>query len=41
MDDTLVLMKRADVPIVLQVFNGFRTNLNFTVDTFEDKKVDL
>ena len=31
MDDTLVL--------VLQAFNGFHKNLNFTVDTFEDKKV--
>ena len=39
MDDTLVLMKKSDVHIVLQAFNSFHKNLNFTVDTFEDKKV--
>ena len=39
MDDTIVLMKKSDVPIVLQALNGFHKNLNFTVDTFEDKKV--
>ena len=38
MDDTLVLMKKSDVPVVLQVLNGFHKNLNFTVDTFENKK---
>ena len=38
-DDTLVLMKKSDVTIVLQALNGFHKNLNFTVDNFEDKKV--
>ena len=38
MDDALVLMKQSDVPIVLQAINGFYKNLNFTLDTFEDKK---
>ena len=38
-DDTLVLMKKSDVPIVLEALNGFHKNLSFTVDTFEDKKV--
>ena len=39
MDNTLVLMEKSDAPIVLQALNGFHKNLNFTVDTFEDKKV--
>ena len=39
MDDTLVLIKKSDVPTVLQALNGFHKNLNFTVDTFEEKKV--
>ena len=39
MDDTLVLTKKSNVPIVLQALNGFHKNLNFTVDTFEAKKV--
>ena len=39
MDDTPVLMKKSDTPIVLQALNGFHKNLNFTVDTFEDKQV--
>ena len=34
-----VLMKKSDVPIVLQALDGFHKNLNFTVDTFEEKKV--
>ena len=38
MDDTLVLMKKSDVAIVLQALNGFHKYLNFTV---EDKKVHL
>ena len=38
MDDTLILMKKSDVLIVLQAFNGFHKSLNFTVDTSEDKK---
>ena len=39
MDNMVVLMKKSDVPIVLQALDGFHKNLNFTVDTFEDKKV--
>ena len=39
MDDTLVLLKKSDVLIVLQALKGFHKNLNFTVDTFENKKV--
>ena len=39
MDDTLVLMKKSDVTIVLQALDGFHKNPNFTVDAFEDKKV--
>ena len=39
MDDTLGLMKKSDVLIVLQALPAFHKNLNFTVDTFEDKKV--
>ena len=39
MDDTMVLMKTSDAPIVLQALNGFHKNLNVTVDNFEDKKV--
>ena len=35
----VVLMKKSDVPIVLQALDGFPKNLNFIVDTFEDKKV--
>ena len=31
--------KKSEVPIVLQTLNGFHKNLNFTVDTFENKKV--
>ena len=38
-DDMVVLMKKSDVPIVLQALDGFHKNLNFIVDTFEDKKV--
>ena len=39
MDDTLVLMKKFDVPIVLQALNGFHKNLNFTMNAFENKKI--
>ena len=39
MDDTLVLTKNSDIRIVLQALTAFHKNLNFTVDTFEDKKV--
>ena len=38
-DDMLDLLKKSDVPIVLQALNSFHKNLNFTVDTFEYKKV--
>ena len=38
-DDTLVLMKPCDIPLVLKKFNSFHKNLNFTVDKFEDGKV--
>ena len=37
-DETLVLMKKSHVLIVLEALNGFHKNLSFTVDTFEDKK---
>ena len=39
MDDTLVLIKKSDVPNFLQALNCFHKNLNFTVDTFEERKV--
>ena len=39
MDDTPVLMKKSNFPTVLQTLNSFHKNLNFTVYTFEDKKV--
>ena len=38
LDDTLVSIKKPDVPIVLETLNGFHKNLNFAVDTFENKK---
>ena len=41
MDDTLILMEKSDVPLILQGLNSFHDNLNFTVDTFEDKKVNF
>ena len=41
MDDTLVLMKRSDVPIVSQALNGFHKNLNFAVDNLKTKKYIL
>ena len=31
-------MKKSDVLIVLQALNGSHKSLNFTVDTFEEKK---
>ena len=31
-------MKKSNVPIVLQALKSFHKNLNFTVDTFENKK---
>ena len=39
MYDTQALMKKSDVPTVLQILNGFHRNIIFTVDMFEDKKV--
>ena len=39
MNDTLVSTKKSNIPIVLQALNGFHKNLNFTADTFEEKKV--
>ena len=38
-DDTLVLIKPCDIPLVLKKFNSFDKNLNFTEDEFEDGKV--
>ena len=38
MDDILILMKKFVIPISLQALNGFHKNLNFTVDTFQNKK---
>ena len=38
-DDTLVLMKVSDIPFVLNKFNSFDKNLNFTVNTFDSGKV--
>ena len=35
-DDTLVLIKEDQIESVLQKFNSFDKNLEFTVDTFED-----
>ena len=35
-DDTLVLIKPSDIPLVLNKFNQFDKNLKFTVDTFPD-----
>ena len=35
-DDTLVLIKPADISTVLEKFNKFDKNLKFTVDTFPD-----
>ena len=38
-DDTLVLMKPTDIPMVLEKLNSFHPNINFTVDSFEDEVV--
>lgn len=35
-DDTLLLVKRSDVDSILQAFNSFDQNLQFTVDIFEN-----
>ena len=36
-DDTLMLVKPNDIQQVLNKFNSFHKNLQFTVDTFENK----
>mgnify|MGYP002804035518 FL=1 len=36
-DDTLVLIKPKEIPLVLNKFNSFDKNLKFTVDKFETK----
>ena len=38
-DDTLVLVKPSDIPAVLDKFNSFDKNLQFTVDTFPDNVI--
>ena len=35
-DDTLVLIKPANISVLLSKFNTFDKNLKFTVDKFED-----
>ena len=34
-DDTLLVLRKKDIDIVLNKFNSFNKNLKFTVDTFE------
>ena len=36
-DDTLVLIKPKDIPLVLNKFNSFDKNFKFTVDKFENE----
>ena len=38
-DDTLVLIKPSDIPVVRDKFNSFDKNLQFTVDTFPDNVI--
>ena len=38
-DDTLLLIKPKDIPLVLNKFNSFDKNLKFTVDKFENDKI--
>ena len=38
-DDTLMLIKPNDIPIVLEKLNSFHKNLQFTVDCFEKEDV--
>ncbi|XP_066914554.1 uncharacterized protein [Clytia hemisphaerica] len=38
-DDTLMLMKPENIPFVLNKFNSFNNNLQFTVDTFDNEDV--
>ena len=35
-DDTLLVLREKDIDIVLNRFNSFNKNLQFTVDTFEN-----
>ena len=35
-DDTLLVLRKKDIDIVLNKFNSFNKNLKFTVDTFEN-----
>ena len=39
MHDTLVLTKPSDIPTVLDKFNNFDKNLEFTVDIFSDNVI--
>ena len=41
MNVMLLLLNKSNVPIVLQMPNGFHKNLTSTVDTFENKQVHL
>ena len=41
MDDRLYLTKKSDLPIVLQAFNGFHKNLNFTEITLKTKEYNF
>ena len=34
-DDTLLVIKRADISYILNKFNSFNDNPKFTIDTFE------
>ena len=38
-DDTLVLIKPSDIPLVLNKFNQLDKNLKFTVDMFPDRLI--
>ena len=40
-NDTLVLIKPADIPAVLNKFNSFDKNLQFTADTFPDNVISF
>ena len=35
-DDTLIILQKKDIDIVLNKFSSFNKNLKFTVDTFEN-----
>ena len=38
-DDTLVLIKPSDIPEILNKFNTFDKNIQFTIDTFPDNVI--